>query len=368
VLYNYHSSSKGESEKAAKSCSPPLVIAKLRGAEQQGVMIPNPYFGSGDLDMWAAECKKFADAAETPWPNRAPKAFWRGSIVDQQSCDFNDGNFARLQALTLSLFNNNDVDVMCSSKGGCLSNTTQRCAQFEYDADLIFAQGHLDRLVDGNVLRELFAKNKYLLNLPGKTLGSYSRNLNHLWSLHSVVLLWRAAYSEWFYPALIEGETHLDVDYASLVATVRKLNDDAALVTRLREAALRVHDTLICPRCLAEHMSLVVEKFRERFSFGKVLDDPCETHVFFSNWTRCSKVNMVEIDLNFDLHDKGDRGGHPVAVGKHCDVLLRHTRERCCALPSDRRARFLGRVDCTAGADARMVDPYIRSKSTKKSS
>mmetsp|Transcript_8130 Transcript_8130/g.28592 ORF Transcript_8130/g.28592 Transcript_8130/m.28592 type:complete len:578 (-) Transcript_8130:2-1735(-) len=371
VVYNYHMSSSGDPGDSAKASlykSPPVVIAKIRGVAQQGIMIPNPYFGDGDLDTWGQDCAVFKRAAQVDWEKRAPRAFWRGGIVATKSCKANSGNYARLQALTLSLFNNNDVDVMCSSKGGCLSNTTQRCAQFEYDADLIFAQGHLDRLVDGNVLRELFAKNKYLLNLPGKTLGSYSRNLNHLWSLHSVVLLWRAAYSEWFYPALIEGETHLDVDYASLVATVRKLNDDAALVTRLREAALRVHDTLICPRCLAEHMSLVVEKFRERFSFGKVLDDPCETHVFFSNWTRCSKVNMVEIDLNFDLHDKGDRGGHPVAVGKHCDVLLRHTRERCCALPSDRRARFLGRVDCTAGADARMVDPYIRSKSTKKSS
>ena len=37
--------------------------------------------------------------------------------------------------------------------------------------------------------RENYTMYKYVLNLPGSTSGSYSRNLNHLWSLDSVVLL-----------------------------------------------------------------------------------------------------------------------------------------------------------------------------------
>jgi hypothetical protein len=168
-----------------------------------------------------------------------------------------------------------------------------RCDDFTYDDNFLFARDHLGELVDTHVLREDYVQYRYLLNLPGKTLGSYSRNLNHLWSLHSVVLLWKAAYSEWFYPALVEGETHLDVDYATLVPTVERLNADAALVDRLREGALRVHDTLVCPRCLATHMSNVVDKLRARFSLGIVLDDPCETYLVFRNWTACDKVDLV---------------------------------------------------------------------------
>ena len=58
---------------------------------------------------------------------------------------------------------------------------------------------------------------KYVLNLPGSTSGSYSRNLNRaspvsyavvcridgsihadLWSLDSVVMLWRDGVKEWY--------------------------------------------------------------------------------------------------------------------------------------------------------------------------
>ena len=34
-----------------------------------------------------------------------------------------------------------------------------------------------------------YAGFKYLLNLPGETAGSYSRNLNHLWAVGSALLL-----------------------------------------------------------------------------------------------------------------------------------------------------------------------------------
>ena len=78
--------------------------------------------------------------------------------------------------------------------------------------------------------RENYTMYKYVLNLPGSTSGSYSRNLNRaspvsyavlrridgsihadLWSLDSVVLLWRDGVKEWYYPALEHGVTHLDL-------------------------------------------------------------------------------------------------------------------------------------------------------------
>ena len=45
-----------------------------------------------------------------------------------------------------------------------------------------------------------YAKWQYALNLPGRTAGSYSRNLNHLWAVGAVVLLWNADFVEWSAP------------------------------------------------------------------------------------------------------------------------------------------------------------------------
>ena len=56
-----------------------------------------------------------------------------------------------------------------------------------------------------HVNRSVYASYKYQLNLPGSVSGSYSRNLNHLWMLGSVVALWDAPYVEWYYPALAPG-------------------------------------------------------------------------------------------------------------------------------------------------------------------
>ena len=46
------------------------------------------------------------------------------------------------------------------------------------------------------VAKENYTRYKYVLNLPGSTSGSYSRNLNHLWFLGSVVLFWKARFTD----------------------------------------------------------------------------------------------------------------------------------------------------------------------------
>ncbi|KAJ1450314.1 hypothetical protein M885DRAFT_532692 [Pelagophyceae sp. CCMP2097] len=369
VVYNYHMSSSGDPGDSAKASlykSPPVVIAKIRGVAQQGIMIPNPYFGDGDLDTWGQDCAVFKRAAQVDWEKRAPRAFWRGGIVATKSCKANSGNYARLQALTLTLFHRKDVDAMCNSPHFCGANQSQQCPKVTYDDNYLFARKNLGKLVDKHIEREEYVRYRYLLNLPGKTLGSYSRNLNHLWSLKSVVLLWKANYSEWLYPALEDGETHLDVDYETLVPAVQRLNADAALVDRLREGAARVHDALVCPRCLATHMSHVADKLRARFSLGTVLDDPCETYLVFANWTACDSIDLVDIDLNRHVHHRLDKDGTGiVATGRGCDVVLRSTRAKCCARPPEQRG---GGIDCSAGAAGAGADsmPQRRQKQKQK--
>ena len=50
---------------------------------------------------------------------------------------------------------------------------------------------------DAPVDRADYSAYRYVLNLPGATTGSYSKNLNHLWALGAVVMLWDAPFVEW---------------------------------------------------------------------------------------------------------------------------------------------------------------------------
>merc|ERR1712091_66392 len=61
---------------------------------------------------------------------------------------------------------------------------------------------------------------KYLLHMPGAATGSYSRNLQYLFSHGAVVLVWRHAAIEWYYRHLVDGVHYVAVDAASLPATL----------------------------------------------------------------------------------------------------------------------------------------------------
>ncbi|KAH8063890.1 hypothetical protein JL720_13049 [Aureococcus anophagefferens] len=56
--------------------------------------------------------------------------------------------------------------------------------------------------------------------MPGAATGSYSRNLQYLFSHGAVVLVWRHAAIEWYYRHLVDGVHYVAVDAASLPATL----------------------------------------------------------------------------------------------------------------------------------------------------
>ena len=60
---------------------PTLVIAKLDGYGQCGILVPNPYFGLGDVnDMWRLQIEDLMDANKTT-KKRDPRVFWRLSLI-----------------------------------------------------------------------------------------------------------------------------------------------------------------------------------------------------------------------------------------------------------------------------------------------
>ena len=139
---------------------------------------------------------------------------------------------------------------------------------------------------------EDFGRYAYQLNLPGSVSGSYSRNLNHLWAVGSVVALWDAAYVEFYYPALKEGETHLGLSRADAIDVLQKQTPETR--RQLIEQAKRVNEELLCPQCLANYWRLVVHKMRDRFRLSEVLDTP-------------KKLKEVIQKLNFTFFDQNTK-------------------------------------------------------------
>ena len=216
---------------------------------------------------------------------------------DSAHCADEYGNHARLQALSLSL-SEEAVDVRCwlAKKCRVRDASARPCAQYPYDDAMarVAADPELATRT-GHVAKENFTLFKYVLNLPGSSSGSYSRNLNHLWFLQSVVLLWKAPFVEWYYPALRNGETHVDVDHRSLADAVRELEAHPEKAAAILKNAKRVDAELVCPNCIARYLRLAIERVRKRFQLSKVLDDPCAAREFFARTLNCSRLDLFEV-------------------------------------------------------------------------
>ena len=104
------------------------------------------------------------------------------------------GNYARLQALAETLKHPEAVDARCVFAEACRPRKKgDRCRDMPYDRSMERVVEQPEVLSSGEFVYEPdYSKYKYVLNLPGSTLGGYSRNLNHLWAIGSVVLQWRS--------------------------------------------------------------------------------------------------------------------------------------------------------------------------------
>ena len=155
--------------------------------------------------------------------------------------------------------------------------------------------------IDGKFLDDKDYRNhKYLLNLPGAASGSYSKNLNHLWRTGSVVMQWVHPFVEWYHPALEHGVTHLDVARYSVADYVKALEKDPETGERLGKEARRIHDTLLCPRCLAAFLKETFEAVSKHLGQALVLDDGKRLAELLREHADCS--TMAEVDEYRDHH------------------------------------------------------------------
>jgi len=308
VLYDFHPGSSGAvpPERLAGGL-PPLVIAKRSGYAMPGVLVPNSYLAEskrGVVGWNETRAELHERAAELPWRDRSRAVFWRGMVRghdrdDGPLCALDGGNYARLQAAALSYAHPEHVDVKCTHARHCRPGATV-CPDQPRDATEALVAANVSLVsVDRSTPRRDYANYRFVLNLPGSTGGSYSRNLNHLWALGGVVMNWRAPFVEWYFPALEPGATHEEVDKRTLVDAVRAIEGDEKRIAKLVAGARRVDDDFFCSACLADYVGAVLDRVRARF-----YDDAFASRLRRSGG--CAALGrLVEVDLaaSFKLRD-----------------------------------------------------------------
>mmetsp|Transcript_24335 Transcript_24335/g.73230 ORF Transcript_24335/g.73230 Transcript_24335/m.73230 type:complete len:452 (-) Transcript_24335:470-1825(-) len=326
AVYHFNQLSTGEG--CPDDREPCLVIAKDRRS-RPGVLVPNPYFG--DMRDWHDFQSKLRKVgAPRKFVMRERQAFWRGAIMNYDSespadaCPKESGNYARLQALALTLAHPEAVNARCVFAEACRPRKNgSKCGSMPYDmyADKVVRDPVA--LSTGEFVYEPdYSRHKYVLNLPGSTFGGYSRNLNHLWAIGSVVMQWRNEAIEWYYPALEEGQTHVTVDASNLVEHVEALEAAPAKSFALRQGASEVGKELVCAQCITDYFTKVLGALRERWAMHEVLDDPCVLRNFLrepetQEALNCSQLNLVEIVSRYDdklqsrSHSWHHSGAHP---------------------------------------------------------
>jgi hypothetical protein len=71
------------------------------------------------------------------------------------------------------------------------------------------------------------------LNLPGRAMGSYSRNLQNLWPTGAAVMMWDQAAVEFYYDTLKSGVTHVWVNESTIEPMIDKLFKNSGELARL---------------------------------------------------------------------------------------------------------------------------------------
>ena len=280
TVYAFDEGASGPS-KACDPHLPKLVIAKKGGDRQCGVLVPNPYFGDVYRTWERERAALVALGKRRRWENRRTQLFWRGKIRGRESvvakerdCLREAGNYARLQASSLTALDPQVFDVRATScrPRPIRSVSSDLCRKLlPQNDDLAKIRDSGCRAIQGRFMNHgKFNTFQFLLDLPGSTTGSYSRNLNHLWLLGAVVVFWSGPLLEpggalqWYSAGLEDGQTHVSLNVTTAKATLSRIRSDVtwrdALVTNARGVA----DELLCGECLGSYVSTVLLALRQR--------------------------------------------------------------------------------------------------------
>lgn len=283
-----------------------------------GDLVPNPAFVSETaraagivhaMDLGTASLRK--EAGRHPWENRSDLVFWRGKLrIANKTCDVEFGNFARFEAMTLTLRHPEQFDVKSSfpdevparwrnatwlHQSGCIDTTEVYGGKGRFKRVV----WRIDEAVDRkkHFEKEDYARYKLLLNLPGGTSGFYSKNLNHLWATGGVVLQWNMTAREHYFAGLADGVSHAVVDVTTAETVAERILGNATLSAALREGAAAVSRDLVCPHCLTDYISETLRALREHFRGDLALDSRAALRRSLVG-VNCTRLGLTEVRLD----------------------------------------------------------------------
>ena len=307
----HNQGSFGTATKRHKKKLPTTVIAK-KSYRTSGILVPNPFFGNGKLfTKWDDEVKEFTSVRrQRHFLEREDRVFWRGEIGGNERkkdpCLRESGNYDRLRAAALTLSKPDVFDVRCTK----CKPRIEECPGFVYNLPMRRAISNPRLISAPNYTQQIdFAGYRYLLNLPGKTAGSYSRNLNHLWYMGSVIFTWDSSAVEFYYPPLRHGVTHLSVNASNINDILHDVQASSKLRKRLVRNSKRVANNLVCPKCLARYLGDVLDAWQHRFQHAAILNDPHRAPHFLKEHLPCDDLREphYELSLTFAAHIRGGR-------------------------------------------------------------
>ena len=250
---------------------PVLGFGKIHPTRQPGLLIPNPFFASPA--WWEGfSNRSLARAERHPWRARKATALFRGAC--------GPGAIDRLELLRLR-DPKARLDVGFTKADGyaslpeCLSALAKTHGVAASDVRFI-----LQNRVRAHVPQTNYSRFRYLLHMPGSATGSYSRNLQYLWTHGAVVLIWRQSAIEWYYPFLRSREHFLPVDETDLMQKIELVEKDARLRQQLIDGARTFYNEHLSRGALVQRWWGVFEALRSR-------QDHAAPHISSTNACTC---------------------------------------------------------------------------------
>ena len=156
------------------------------------------------------------------------------------------------------------------------------------------------------VSQDNYSNFKYLLHMPGAATGSYSRNLQYLWSHGAIVLLWNHTATEWYYRHLEDGVNCVVVDAATLKERVEALERDAAAQARLRAGAAALHRAQLAPAALVARWRAVFDALNARQDAAPPKIDnstacSCDQGIGYAACSQCRVTRLSSAQLTQHL-------------------------------------------------------------------
>lgn len=293
------------------------------------VLMPNMYFGN--LQVWDRYTKLLRKGGQrdVAWNKRNKRVFWRGKVRKNLGA-----NIPRLEALQAAARDVNTsshhLDIAFTS--GCTSlehfayNVTRtsplapKWLPGDYFLNVTNCGGHM-RTPHAN-----FANYWAQLNLPGSSLGSYSKNLQNLWPTGAAVMIWnQTGVEEFYYDTLKSGITHVWVNETTLEPMAAKLFENNGELAQLMGKVGREWFTKhLTSRALLKYYRQWFNAWAalQRFNPAPdMLPDPCTC----SGW----------IDADKKSHNGIKRcpycGPYPGSIKRGCNLMMGvHPRSTLC--------------------------------------